>query len=189
MHSAKKNSSVFLGPRSLYWRPRFSTPEMLLYFLLQRPLPHLNGHPSKCSPWAKLLNFSDLTGTGVSNLVLPYRSGLYRRFFVAPNLGKFWIKNVESSKWGVWGFLWCALLVARSFQCLYYAKSGASAQHCFSVLILYAFIIWNMFNGCESFILSKIMLQLFTIFRCPRSQRLRRLGVRVVNYCANMVSA
>ena len=32
---------------------------------------HLKGHLSKFKPWLKLLNFSDLTRTGVSNLVLP----------------------------------------------------------------------------------------------------------------------
>ena len=37
----------FFCLRSLQWRPRFSTPEILLYFSLQHPLQHLNGHPSK----------------------------------------------------------------------------------------------------------------------------------------------
>ena len=32
----------------LYWRPRFSTPEILLYFFTTASTSHLNGHPSKC---------------------------------------------------------------------------------------------------------------------------------------------
>ena len=66
----------FFGSLSIYWRPCFFTPDILTVFLtsvfLSRYL-KLNGHPSQCSPWpkCKLLNFSDLTGTGVPNLVKP----------------------------------------------------------------------------------------------------------------------
>ena len=63
------NFSIFFFVASgVFLEARFSTPEILLYFSLQHPLhtwmvthPSANHAPS---------NFSNLTGTGVSNLVL-----------------------------------------------------------------------------------------------------------------------
>ena len=43
----------------MYWRSRFPFLRFLLYFLLQQPLQNVNDHPCMCSPWLKLLNFSD----------------------------------------------------------------------------------------------------------------------------------
>ena len=61
--SAWWTTGIYYCLRSLYWRPRFSPPGILQYFSLQHPLQHLNGHPSNCWLWPKLLNFSELTGT------------------------------------------------------------------------------------------------------------------------------
>ena len=64
--STRYNYHVLLGAG-----PLFSAPGILRYILLQHPLQHLNGHPSKSYyyPRPKLLNFSDLRGNGILTLV------------------------------------------------------------------------------------------------------------------------
>ena len=68
-----KKFFYFFLPQEHVLEAPFSAPGILQYYSLQHPLQHLNGQWSPIqvlTVWPKLLIFSDLNGTGVSNLVI-----------------------------------------------------------------------------------------------------------------------